>query len=152
MIARKLHELNPAEFPEIEIAGKFVSDDSFYAERDIAKLLNIWPHYKNGRNSHYHAVFRKTRRPLALLVMGDSFMGQLLANMNLSGYTTYENSFHFENRLPTRDEFRTALRAARACIIVGNVQKFITPFWEGYVAALNGYFSGPASLRHGRQP
>lgn len=144
-LAARLHEIRPSEFPAIEISGKMISGQAGYGERDLANLLNIWPPYTQGRNTYDLAVFKKARQPVPLLIWGDSFIEQLFANMELSGYAESGQSIAMVNMFPQRDEFLAALKKAKAFVIAGNVLKFMSPFWEESMRKLNGYFKQGAA-------
>lgn len=150
-LSETLHKMDPRIFQLVDITEKTTSTEAAFGERDLADLLNIWPAYRKGRNIYDLAVFKKLGKPIPLLIWGDSFMEQLLANMRLAGFTSSEKATYFENRMPSQEEFKASLSKAKAFIIIGNVLKFISPYWEEDLQRLNSYFDGEPARKQAHQ-
>ncbi len=101
--------------------------------------MNVWPPYKKGRNYYYLADLNRISRPVSIVFYGDSFMQVLMENIRLSGYSTDEISTLFDNRTPSREQFIHSLIHADAVILIGNVTKFVQPYFDQIADVLIDY-------------
>lgn len=138
-MARKLHAADPDVFPSLELIGSSATTKANYGENDLSDLLNIWPPYKKGRKIFYLAEFRKIDTPVSFVLLGDSFMGQLTANMDLSRYSRAHMLTNFENHQPSREEFLASLKHAKALILIANTTKFVQHYFDRHAALLIEY-------------
>lgn len=141
-LSRTLHKIEPGKFPVVKISDMEASPNAEYGERELANLLNIWPRYRKGRETYHLAVYDAAGYDLSFMCYGDSFIGQLLANMVRAGYTSYELSKDYENMIPDRQEFINSLHKTDALVLVGATPKFAGDYWRKRLKALNDYFEG----------
>ncbi len=138
-LSSRLHELNQEKFPTVKVIGISRSSESRYSENDMAEQMNVWPPYKKGRNYYYLADLNRISRPVSIVFYGDSFMQVLMENIRLSGYSTDEISTLFDNRTPSREQFIHSLIHADAVILIGNVTKFVQPYFDQIADVLIDY-------------
>lgn len=138
-LAATLHELDPAKYATLDITGKKRVTEARYDEKDLANLLNIWPKYARGRDYFYLAEFRKISRPQPFTFIGDSFIGALIWNMELSGYSTRKMINGNGNQMPAREEFMGDLKHGGILILAGNATKFVQPYFDIHIQTLIDY-------------
>lgn len=142
-LAKTLHSADPAQYPLLTITGKKKVFEAKYGESDMADLLNIWPRYSGGKDYFYLAEFKQAPKSNAFTFLGDSFMGALIWNMELSGYSEPSMIYGSENYMPTQQEFLDYLENSKVLILVGNVTKFVQPYFCEMADKLGAYLEKP---------
>lgn len=104
--------------PLISISGTYESNRDYGAEKDIARNLNLWPQYGQGRATWKNAEFSRTASGATVntTVFGDSFTVQVHRNLAISGSS--HSSTRFGNRIPGTKEWLEQLAETDVLLMV----------------------------------
>lgn len=134
-LAAKLHELNPARWPQIRFVGRSSSAIPQNEENDLARLLNLYPPYSRGDKNFYLAKYVKIARPVPLIVTGDSFANQLVANLKAAGYLDRRFFYQFTNHIPEKEVFLNAIAHTDLLLMVFTNLNVFSGYAEKMIAA-----------------
>lgn len=124
-MSRVLHAADPGIFPLVKVTGRTTTTQAKHEERDLADLLNLWPPYASGVQEFPLAEFSRVSHSVPLTLVGDSFGGQLIDNMLLSGYIRNGSWFRFTNHIPPKKAFVEAIAQSRVLVVIATSTKFM---------------------------
>lgn len=94
------------------------SETKFFAERDIADLLNLWDKYDDDHD-FIRPVYEKAEKVLegTTVLIGNSFSNEMKNALLDSGLVEQKHLIHIENRPMTDDDIKQIRRSSRIILV-----------------------------------